>query len=131
MQIANEKLERVYLEGRHPDVKPYYRKASIVCLTSQTEGWPLCLTEAQAHGCIPVAFGCTSGVKDILSPSGTNGIIVSPFDEDEYAEILMHIAMMSEDERNLIRCSAIAKRAQYSLKLIMRKWMELFENLLQ
>lgn len=129
-QIAKERLERIDMVGRQSNVEPYYRKASIVCLTSQTEGWPLCMTEAQAHGCIPVAFGCTAGVKDILSPSGTNGFIVTPFDENEYAETLVHIATMSEDEQNVIRRSAVTKRAEYTPEVIMKKWEDLFEELL-
>lgn len=129
-QIVKEKLERVDMLGRQSDVEPYYRRASIVCLTSQTEGWPLCLTEAQAHGCIPVAFGCTAGIRDVLSPSGTNGFIVTPFDEDEYAETLVRIAAMSDEERNAIRRSAVKKRARYAPEILMKKWEDLFEKLL-
>lgn len=128
-QIAREKLERVDMVGRHSNVAQFYRKASIVCLTSQTEGWGLCLTEAQAHGCIPVAFGCSSGVKDILSPSGVNGFIVTPFDEDEYAETLLRIAAMSDEERYAIRRSAVAKRANYTPDIIMKKWATLIESM--
>lgn len=128
-QIAREKLERVDMVGRQSNVDQFYRKASIVCLTSQTEGWGLCLTEGQAHGCIPVAFGCTSGVKDIISPSGINGFIVTPFDEDEYADTLLHIASMSEEERSAIRHSAVAKRAKYSPDIIMQKWANLIESM--
>ncbi len=129
-QIVNEGLERVDMVGRHSNVEPYYRKASIVCLTSTTEGWPLCMTEAQAHGCIPIAFGCTSGVKDILSPSGVNGFIVTPFDEEEYAQTLLHIAAMSEDERSKIRHSAVEKRAKYTPEVIMQKWKDLIDSLI-
>lgn len=130
-QIAKEKLERVYLEGRQSDVESYYRKASIVCLTSQTEGWGLCLTEAQAHGCIPIAFGCSAGVRDILSPSGTNGFIVTPFDEDEYAETLIKIATMSKEKQYAIRQNAVMKRAQYTPSIIIKKWEHLFQDLLE
>ena len=130
LQIANEKLERVEMVGKQSNVDSYYRNASIVCLTSQTEGWPLCLTEAQAHGCIPIAFGCTAGVCDILSPSGINGFIVPPFDEEEYADTLVHIAMMSEDDQNIIRRNAMTKRSQYAPEIIMKKWAVLFEKLL-
>jgi glycosyltransferase involved in cell wall biosynthesis len=128
-QIAIEKLERVDMVGRHTNVEQFYRKVSIICLTSQTEGWPLCLTEGQAHGCIPVAFGCSSGVKDILSPSGVNGFIVTPFDEDEYAETLLRIAAMSDEERYAIRRSAVAKRANYTPDIIMKKWATLIESM--
>lgn len=129
-QISKEKLERVDMVGRQSNVEPYYQKASIVCLTSQTEGWPLCMTEAQAHGCIPVAFGCTAGICDILSPSGENGFIVTPFNEDEYAETLVHIATMSKERLEAIRRSAVAKRSEYTPEVIMKKWLNLFDELL-
>ncbi len=130
-QIRKEGLRRVEMIGAKKDVAPYYRKASIVCLTSRTEGWGLCLTEAQANGCIPVAFGCSDGVKDILSPSGVNGFAVTPFDEDEYARTLIRITGMSEDELLVIRKSAVAKRAEYVPDIVMKKWEMLFDELLK
>lgn len=130
-QIVKEGLERVDMVGRHSNVEQFYRKASIVCLTSQTEGWGLCLTEGQAHGCIPVAFGCSSGVKDILSPSGVNGFVVTPFDEEEYAKTLIHIASMSDEQRDVIRRNVVAKRAQYTPDVIMKKWADLIESLVE
>lgn len=129
-QIVKEKLERIDMVGRQSNVDAYYRKASIVCLTSQTEGWGLCLTEAQAHGCIPVAFGCTAGVRDILSPSGTNGFIVTPFDEEQYAKTLLEIATMDKEQQYQIRKNAVSKRAQYTPEIIMAKWEKLFDELL-
>ncbi len=129
-QIAKERLQRVEMLGWQSDVEQFFRKASIVCLTSQTEGWPLCLTEAQAHGCIPVAFGCSDGIKDVLSPSGVNGFVVTPFDEDEYAETLLKIAGLSEEERLAIRKSAVVKRAEYAPEIIMKKWKNLFDLVL-
>jgi glycosyltransferase involved in cell wall biosynthesis len=42
-------LERVSFEGMQTDVRPYYAEASVLCLTSETEGWPLTLTEGQAN----------------------------------------------------------------------------------
>lgn len=131
-QIADEKLERVDMEGFQTNVEKYYRKASIVCLTSQHEGWPLCLTEGQAHGCIDIAFECTAGIREILSPSGVNGFIIGePFDEDEYAETLLRIAAMSDEEREVIRRNAVAKRAQYAPEIIIAKWTQLFESVLK
>ena len=130
-EIARKRLQRVEMLGWQANVEQFFRKASIVCLTSQTEGWGLCLTEAQAHGCIPVAFGCSDGVKEILSPSGTNGFIVTPFDEDEYAETLLRIAGMSDNERLAIRKNAVAKCSCYSPELILGKWKRLFDGLLE
>lgn len=129
-EMAKElKLERISFEGRQKDVASYYRKASIVCLTSETEGWPLALTEAQAHGCIGVAFGSTSGIKDILSPHEGCGFIIPPFDEKAYADTLIHIAALSEKEKEHIRRKSVEKRLQYAPSIIAKKWKELFDIL--
>lgn len=123
------KLERISFEGRKKDVAHYYRKASIVCLTSETEGWPLALTEAQAQGCIGVAFGATSGIKEILSPHGECGFIVPRFNERAYADTLIHIAHLNEKEEYSIRRKAVEKRLQYAPHIIAEKWRVLFDSL--
>lgn len=129
-EMAKElKLERISFEGRQKDVARYYRKASIVCLTSETEGWPLALTEAQAHGCIGIAFGSTSGIKDILSPHEECGFIIPPFDEKAYADTLIHIVALSEEEKEHIRRKSVEKRLQYAPSIIAKKWEELFDIL--
>lgn len=122
-------LQRAEFIGMQKDMKPLYRKASAVLLTSQTEGWPLCLTEAQAHGCIAVAFGCTAGVREILSPDWECGITVPPFDEDRYAEALIGIAGMEPERAMAMRKASVAKRALYSPEIISEKWKKLFDSL--
>jgi len=128
-QAEKDGLKRVHFEGRRTNVKEYYDKASVVCLTSETEGWPLALTEAQANGCIPVAFGSTSGIKDILGPDGKNGFIIPPFDEDLYAATLLKIASMSGQQQLQIRQNAVRKRLQYTPEIIAEKWRVLFDGL--
>jgi glycosyltransferase involved in cell wall biosynthesis len=130
-QIIEEGLERVDMIGQRTDVDTLYRKASIVALTSEYEGWGLCLTEGQAHGCIPIAFGCSAGVRTILSPSGVNGFIVEPYNEEAYAETLLHIASMSDAERLAIRRNAVAKSANYAPDIILQKWADLICSLLK
>lgn len=126
---ADMSLERVSFEGRRTNVADYYRKASVVALTSETEGWGLALTEAQAQGCICIAFGCTSGVREVLSPDRECGFIVPPFDEDAYAETLLSIASMPEDEKLRIRKNAVASRLNYTPEIISEKWRLLFDEL--
>jgi glycosyltransferase involved in cell wall biosynthesis len=130
-QIARDGLERVDMIGQRTDVDTFYRKASIVALTSQYEGWGLCLTEGQAHGCIPIAFSCSAGIRSILTPSGVNGFAITPYNEDEYAETLLRIAAMSDQERDVIRHNAVALRAKYAPEIILQKWANTIESLLK
>jgi glycosyltransferase involved in cell wall biosynthesis len=122
-------LQRIHFEGRQNNVAEYYQKASVVALTSDTEGWPLALTEAQAHGCICVAYGCTAGVKEVLSPEDECGFVVPPGDERSYAQILMTIASMPEDEALHIRQRSVARRQEYTPEIISEKWRCLFQKL--
>lgn len=130
-EAARLELKRCEFVGQQKKMQPFYDKASIVCLTSRTEGWPLCLTEAQASGCIPVAFGCTAGVIDILSDTehGTCGFCIVPYDEHAYAETLKAIASMPKDRQYEIRKNAVKKRSLYAPEIIAEKWRILFDNL--
>lgn len=123
------KLDRVSFEGMQKDVGRYYDRASVVAMTSETEGWGLALSEAQARGCIGIAFGCTAGITEILEPDGECGFIVPPFDEREYAETLVRIAAMSEDDQMRIRRNSVEKRLKYSPEVIAEKWRKLFDNI--
>ena len=129
-KMAEElKLERISFEGMQKDVSRYYDKASVVAMTSETEGWGLALSEAQARGCIGIAFECSSGVAEILQPDGECGFLVPPFDEEAYVGTLLRIASMTEQEQMRIRTNAVNKRLQYTPELIAEKWRLLFDRL--
>ena len=122
-------LHRTSFEGYRTDVASYYRDASVLCLTSSSEGWPLCLTEAQSNGVIPIAFGCSGGVREILGPSGENGFIVRPFSEREFARTLLDVLKMPEEEKMRIRHNAVRKSRTYSVDSICERWKKLFDSL--
>lgn len=126
---AKMSLKRVQFEGHRNNVKDYYKRASVVALTSQTEGWPLALTEAQAQGCVAIAFDCTSGIKEVLAHDKGCGVLVSAFDEDKYAEELVRISRMSDDEIMTIRKNAVDKSRLYAPEIIAEKWKVLFDRL--
>lgn len=124
---AELKLQRASFEGMQKNVTEYYRKASVVCLTSETEGWPLALTEGQAQGCIGVAFGATSGIREILD--GGCGFSVTAFDETEFAQTLITLASMDKDRIMEIRVKGVRKRTEYTPELVADKWRKLFDML--
>lgn len=102
-------LKNVSFEGRR-NPQPYYERAAILCLTSALEGWGLVLTEAQANGVVPIAFDCSAGVHNLLSPSGEYGILVTPSDFDTYTRELLRL--MSDD----------ARRAELRQRVLQRKY---------
>ncbi|MGN0835630.1 MAG: glycosyltransferase [Candidatus Spyradosoma sp.] len=86
-------VSRWSLEGRQ-NPEPYYRAASVFCMTSAFEGFGLVLVEAASLGCVPVAFNSYPAVRDIID-DGENGFVVPAFDLDAYAETLAQL--MSDD----------------------------------
>lgn len=99
-------LQRVSFEGLQvPDA--YYARASIFCMSSSNEGFGLVLTEAQAAGCVPVAFDSYSAVHDIIE-DGVNGCLVKPFDIKAYADTLRRLM---GDEAKLAAMSAAARES--------------------
>lgn len=127
-KAKQKKLQRVNFIGHSSDVQKYYRDASVLCLTSTFEGWGLCLTEAQANGVVPLAFNCSAGVREILSPSGTNGYLIPPFDMKEYAHALLSLLNDSTKLQEM-RQNVILKSKDYAPDVIGAKWLALFDEM--
>ena len=121
-------LERVRFEGfRKP--QPYYRDASIFCMTSAYEGFPNVLVEAASFGCVPVAFESFAAARDIIS-DGENGCLVPAFDLDAYAGTLARL--MSDDAlRERLAKNALAQIPEkFSPEKIGAQWERLFRDVI-
>ena len=100
-----ENLEKIVAELRLPRVEfcdftsspeEFYANSEILCLTSEFEGCPMVLLEAQSYGCATMAFDCSPGIHKILGPVWENGAFVPNGDIEAYAEALSRL--MSDDE---------------------------------
>ena len=83
---------------------------------------------AQANGVIPVAFNCTAGVREILEPTGVNGVLIPPFSKKRYAKELLALLQNPQKCRE-IQKNVIMKARNYSPDKIGEKWYALFERL--
>lgn len=119
-QLAERlKLPRVRFAGRC-DPTPYYRRASILCLTSLFEGFPMVLTEAQQQGTAVIAFDSFAAVRDTIE-DGVNGVLVTPFKQREYAEKLLHL--MQDDEYRLRLAHRARETVQrFNADVILPRW---------
>ena len=109
----------------YQDPKPYYEKASIFCMTSIFEGFPMCLTEAMQFGCVPIAFDSFSAVYDIIKP-GETGELVKSFDKKEYVGKLIHL-IDDETYRKKLSKNAFQYVKRYDIANILPKWIILFK----
>lgn len=128
MLAASLALKRCSFEGYSTHVNNYYNEASILCLTSSFEGWPMCIAEAQANGVIPIVFNSFSGAADQISQAN-EGILVTPYDEEAFARQLIALAT---DEVRLtnIRQAVIQKAQTYSIVRSGQAWEKMFHHIL-
>ena len=82
------------------DIKTFNAGMDIICLTSDNEGTPVSLIEAQACN-IPIVSTDVGGVRDIVSENET-GYISPKNDANQFAKNLL---LLTEDKNNRERMS--------------------------
>ena len=112
--VAENNIARVEFLGYTPHVEQLYPKMDIVCLTSNYEGCPMVLLEAQDYGCATIAFDCCSGIGEILAPNWENGVYVPNGDIDAYAEALARL-MSDEETRKTIQRNGMENVKRFSV----------------
>lgn len=130
LQSSELGLKRISFLGWVNNITELMQKSSILCMTSDCEGWGLVLTEAQANGLPAIAFDCSAGVREILSPNGTNGILIPYGDEKEYACQLINLAK-SPERRMEIAQNAFRSVKRFSIDESGRRWVELINELIE
>ncbi|WP_300699449.1 glycosyltransferase [Bacteroides sp.] len=119
-------LEHVIFTGWQ-DPESYYRSASILCMTSDYEGWGMVLTEAMTFGTIPVLFNSFASVTDIIE-DGQNGILVPPFSCKQFAWKLGAL-MKDETLRAEMSVKCMESVKQFDIQYVADKWEEVFNSL--
>lgn len=106
----------------------YYQEASILCLTSSSEGFGMVLVEAMLHGCVPILFDSFPSASEIVD-DGINGVLVKPFDKKLFAHKL---SMLMEPPHLLekMAVAAVEKSRKYDINDISNQWISLFERIL-
>ncbi len=128
IEVFSNSLDNVIYEGPQSDVGTYYKRASILCMTSIYEGWGLVLVEAMSYGCVPILFDSYLSAKDIVN-NDYNGILVSPYDCNEYIDKLS-ILFDNDDKRYMLSQNAYNSSLSFETDIIGAQWNRLFQKLL-
>ncbi|GHT33583.1 glycosyl transferase [Bacteroidia bacterium] len=126
-KIKTDNILRINVLG-YQDPQTFYKKASILCLTSSYEGFGLVLVEAMAYGVVPVAFNSYASITDIINDK-INGILVNPFNVDEYIGKLKKL-MTDENVRKKLSKNAQLKAQQFSVDIVGQQWIKIFNQIL-
>jgi glycosyltransferase involved in cell wall biosynthesis len=84
---------RVILAGQHGDVTPFYRAADVLVLPSRSEGLPMTLIEAFAHG-LPAVASRVGGIPEVVQ-DGVNGFLC---DADQPAQMCERLENILSDD---------------------------------
>ncbi len=114
--------------GEQEQVQSYYRQASLLVLTSESEGIPMVLNEAGTFG-LPCVIHEITGLEDMIT-DGDNGFIVPQGDIDAMAA-KVSILLADQDLRIRMgnRASELVER--FSQAHISGQWEQLIDTLLE
>lgn len=128
MQELGIDVTRCHLHGSLADVKDVYLNSSIFTLPSRFEGFGLVIIEAMACGVPVVAFDCENGPRNIIT-NNQNGLLVKPFDVDEYADSLLRL-MHDDQLRAQMGSRAYESSKKYMIEDIAVQWKKLFDEVI-
>lgn len=125
-------LKRVSFEGFQKPIQ-YYKRASLLLLTSEFEGFPLVLAECMSFGVVPFVYKSFSAVGDIID-DGKDGMMLPKtnigYDAEAMANKMASI-MSSPALLNSMAKNAIEKSKHFSLENICNQWEKLFNELVK
>lgn len=116
---------KVFLKGNTEKIKEVLLDASIFCLTSRYEGFPMVLLEAMACGLPCVAFDCPTGPKEIVINNKT-GFLVGVGDDKTYLEKMI-ILSENIDLRLKMGQESRKKSLYYSEEEVFKQWKKILD----
>lgn len=123
-------LKRVHFDGMQ-DPSEYYKRASILLLTSDFEGFGLVILEAMTHQVLPIVYASYPAVYDIISHQQDGIIVEAQKNEslliEEFAGILRRL-MGDPNYLDILRRQAHKKSSKYSIQSIADTWVQLFTS---
>lgn len=122
----NDLSSHVELVGNTDNVPQYYEQASIFCLSSRFEGFPMVLLETLAFGLPVVSFNCDTGPEELLKETGS--ILVDCYDTEQLAKGLITL-INDADLRESISVKSKYKALQYQGEEIIKNWKQLLSEL--
>lgn len=112
---------RVVFEGHRTNPYPYMKQADLFVLTSEHEGFPNVLLEANSVGTPVVAFACPGGISEIIE-EGINGVAVANGDVSALAQSIQMVVNETFIASKVVK--SIQRR--YSHEIIIKNYEKVF-----
>jgi glycosyltransferase involved in cell wall biosynthesis len=122
-------LENVILPGHVHDVRPYYRAADVLAISSTSEGSPNVLLEALAAG-VPTVATAVGGVPEMIEDK-KSALLVPPGDPGAMAQALQKLFMDASLRKNITLNGRELIASRYSPQSRARVLMEAYQSVVQ
>lgn len=110
----------------------YYKRASMLIMTSEYEGFPLVLAEAMSFGVVPVVYHSFAAVDDIIE-NGVNGIVV-PYSSALFPARVMAKSMstLMSEMNKLVKMveAAMQSSKRFGMDSIYKRWVHVLNPLI-
>lgn len=126
------KLKRVVFTGATNKVEQIYKEASILVSTSDKEGLPMTMIEAQSFGLPIVSFDYETGPKEIIT-NNMDGYIVFEKDLNKRNEqMAAYILKLMQDDslRKKMSSNSYSASRRFATEPIVKKWDDLIKNIM-
>ena len=116
-------LKRVEITGFVNPIM-YYKRASILLLTSEYEGFGLVVAEAMSYGVVPVVYNSYEAAEDLIT-DGYNGVLIEkPFEVLSFTEAVQAL-MNKTDYWNALSQNSRTSSEKFSTGNIVKEWYQL------
>lgn len=124
--LSNELgLNNIKFEGRvTPD--EFFKRASILCVTSVHESFSLVTVEAQRVGCVPILNNCFCPASLIVQ-DGVNGCLVSAFDNNKFSKAI-NCLINDTEKLNMMSLNAKESVKRFSLDSVYKEWVKILNE---
>ena len=119
-----DRMKTVHFAGYVSDPERFYARASMVLLTSEHEGFGMCLLEAERYGAVPVTFDISAGVRSLVQDAGK---IVRRRSPRDFAEAVCSL-ISDESELKRLGRESFRKSGEYCIGKIADRWRALIDG---
>jgi glycosyltransferase involved in cell wall biosynthesis len=119
-------LKRVVITGFVNPIE-YYKRASILLLTSEYEGFGLVVAEAMSQGVVPVVYNSFESAHDLVTDGYNGALIEKSFSVQTFTKV-MYGLMANADYRNTLSKNGKITSEKYLVDCIVKEWYQLIDN---
>jgi amylovoran biosynthesis glycosyltransferase AmsD len=117
--ISKNGLKNVFIENPSHKLDEWYKKSSLLVMTSRYEGLPMVLIESKNFGLPAVAFNCQTGPVEIIKDDG----FVIDYDDDP--EFIRKVDALLENEilRHELSNNSLKNAENFTGNTILKEWL--------